>query len=120
MSEDLLRNLHVPGCVENSLSQCVTEKMRVNGRTRLTSDGVSNILEGCATKRLAISLPRCNPESVYLVGSVVFRARYLSNRGQKSLLTPHAPLVTNSTNPARAPFVLTVLNVTLCNIRLAL
>jgi hypothetical protein len=33
MSENLLGNLDVPGCVENSLSQCVTEKMWMNGHT---------------------------------------------------------------------------------------
>jgi hypothetical protein len=33
VSENLLGNLDVPGCIENSLSQCVTEKMWMNGHT---------------------------------------------------------------------------------------
>jgi hypothetical protein len=36
MSEYLLRDLDVPGCVDDSLSQCVTEEMWMNHYTRFT------------------------------------------------------------------------------------
>ena len=102
MSENLLRNLDVPGRVENSLSQCVTEKMWMNSHTRLTSDVAQRRLERRITERLAMSLARCNPESIYLLEARRSASRYLSNSGQKSS-------VTGTRCSSRAPFKRTVI-----------
>jgi hypothetical protein len=77
MSEDLLRNLDVPGCVEDSLSQCVTKKMWMNGHTHLTGDVAQRRLERCVTESLALALARCDPECVQISRSAAFGAQVL-------------------------------------------
>src|SRR6202044_4002029 len=99
MSENLLSNLDVAGGFEHALRECVTKQVRMNRDARLPTDVAQGRFKACIAKRLALTLPRSDPNGVNIRCRTALAAQVLFVDRPEVVGDGHAVLVPRALQP---------------------
>src|SRR5438132_12940429 len=99
MPENLLSDLDVSSGLQHALRERVTEKMRMNGDVRPSTDVAQGRFKTCIAKRLTLTLPRSDPNGVNVRRRTAFGAQVLFVDRPEVVGDRHAVLIARPLQP---------------------